>query len=125
LESLRDDQVFTLNGVDHHTDDGTCVRDYVHVSDIANAHIIALTQRIESGVYNLGTDRGVSNRQIIEAAERITGKKLSVSQGPKREGDPPTLTASAAKFNLTARGWRKYNLDDMIQHAWNWYVRQN
>ena len=125
LESLRDNQTFTLNGTDYPTDDGTCVRDYVHVADIAQAHISVISQSTESGVYNLCSNRGISNRQIIEAAEKITGRKLSVAHGTQRPGDPPILTANSRKFDMTVSGWRKYTLDDMIQHAWNWYVRED
>jgi len=123
LESTRDDQEFTLNGVDFATADGTCIRDYVHVNDIARAHSLAIYHDVPSGVYNLGSNQGTSNREIIAAAERITGKKLKVVLGEARPGDPPMLTASAAKFGMVAGEWRHHTLDDMIQHAWNWYVR--
>jgi len=124
LEAIRDDAEFTLNGVDFPTPDGTCVRDYVHVDDIARAHSLAIYHDVPSGVYNLGSNNGTSNREIIAAAERITGKKLKVVLGEARPGDPPQLTASAAKFGMAAGGWGcHYTLDDMIQHAWNWYVR--
>jgi len=125
LQAIRDDCEFTLNGVDFATDDGTCVRDYVHVEDIARAHVRALDTKIKSGVYNLGNNQGVSNREIIAAAERVTGKKLKVVLGQARPGDPAVLTASAAKFGQLAEGWRQFELDHMIQHAWNWYVRKD
>ena len=80
---MRDNQTFTLNGTKYQTDDGTCVRDYVHVADIAQAHISAITCKIESGVYNLGTSLGISNQQIVDTAEKITGcenpHKISIS----------------------------------------------
>lgn len=122
LESLRDTVSFTLNGSDYHTEDGTCVRDYVHVADIAAAHILALTEPVEPGVYNLGSSQGVSNREIIAAAQRMTGKSLTVIQGAARPGDPAVLTASADKFNRHG-AWQKYDLEHMIQHAWKWYVQ--
>ena len=125
LESIRDDQEFTLYGDNYPTADGTCVRDYVHVDDIARAHVLALNQKIPSGVYNLGSNQGTSNREIIAAAERITGKTLKITVGAQRAGDPPELTASSAKFDMVAGAWRHHNLDHMIQHAWNWYVRKN
>jgi UDP-glucose 4-epimerase len=75
----------------------------------------------------LGNNNGVSNREIIAAAERVTGKKLKVVLGNARPGDPAVLTASAAKFgrvgDSNGNDWRQFELDDMIQHAWNWYVR--
>jgi UDP-glucose 4-epimerase len=123
LEAIKDDREFTLNGVDYPTPDGSCVRDYVHVEDIARAHVMALNTEIPAGIYNLGSNTGTSNREIIAAAERITGKKLKVVMGAARPGDPAVLTASAAKFGRVATGWKQFELDDMIQHAWNWYVR--
>ena len=122
LESIRDDQEFTLYGDNYPTSDGTCVRDYVHVDDIARAHVLALDQKIPAGIYNLGSNMGTSNREIIGAAERITGKTLKVTVGEQRVGDPPMLTASADKFNAVASAWQSHNLDDMIRHAWAWYV---
>lgn len=124
LESIINDQEFVLNGIDYPTNDGTCVRDYVHVEDIAAAHVMAIDARIPAGVYNLGNGEDISNRQIIETAQLVTKKHLSFRSGPKREGDPAVLTANSEKFNQYGR-WRKYSLDDMIQHAWAWYVRKN
>ena len=125
LAAIRDDSEFVLNGVDFATPDGTCVRDYVHVEDIARAHVMALDAEIPSGVYNLGSNNGTSNREIIAAAERITGRKLKVVLGDARPGDPAVLTASAAKFGQVGNGWQQFELDHMIQHAWNWYVRKD
>jgi UDP-glucose 4-epimerase len=123
LEALKNDREFVLNGEDYATPDGTCVRDYVHVQDIADAHIRCIDKSLSSGVYNLGTKQGVSNREIITAAERITERKLKITVGPKREGDPALLTASADKF-IKASGWQpRWTLDDMISHAWAWYTR--
>jgi UDP-glucose 4-epimerase len=123
LEAIRDDAEFTLNGVDFPTPDGSCVRDYVHVEDIARAHSLAIYHDVPAGVYNLGSNNGVSNREIIAAAERVTGRKLKVVMGAARPGDPPQLTASAAKFGLVASDWLQYTLDDMISHAWAWYTK--
>ena len=123
LESVRDDTEFTLNGVEYDTADGTCVRDYVHVEDIARAHVAALDAAVvPSGVYNLGSAAGHSNRQIISAATDVTGRTVKVQLGEPRAGDPATLTADAAKFDQLVPGWRQYNLRDMIAHAWAWYV---
>ena len=124
LESLRDQQEFTLYGDNYPTADGSCVRDYVHVDDIARAHALAIYHNIPAGIYNLGSNQGTSNREIIAAAERITGQKLTMSVGAQRAGDPPALTASSAKFDMVAGAWRHYKLDDMIQHAWTWYNRK-
>lgn len=121
LESIANGQEFVLNGADYDTRDGTCVRDYVHVADIARAHIAALNSDISAGVYNLGSNTGTSNQEIIAAAERITGRKVNVVAGQRRTGDPDALVASADKFNRLV-DWRNYELDDVIQHAWKWYV---
>ena len=121
LECIRDNKPFTLNGTGYPTNDGSCVRDYVHVQDIADAHVSALYADVPAGVYNLGTSTGTSNLEIINAAERITGKTLQVVAGPQRNGDPAILTASADKFGRIYKDWQKFTLDDMISHAWAWY----
>jgi UDP-glucose 4-epimerase len=123
LESIRDQQTFTLYGDSYSTPDGTCQRDYVHVEDIARAHILAIDPAVVPGVYNLGAEKGTSNLEIIQAAERITGKTVSKVTGPMRPGDPAVLTATADSFKQVS-GWEpKYELDDMVQHAWAWYTR--
>lgn len=124
LESIRDSQDFTLNGSSYQTDDGTCVRDYVHVDDIASAHVLALSAVVPCGVYNLGSNTGTSNQTIVTAAEKITGRKVTVINGPARPGDPSVLTACSDRFDNLVN-WRQYNLNDMITHAWAWYVRKN
>ena len=121
LESIVNGQEFVLNGNNYDTHDGTCVRDYVHVADIAQAHVAALSRDIPAGVYNLGSNTGISNQEIINAAERITDRTVQVTVGTAREGDPGVLVANAGKFNKLV-SWRRYQLYDMIQHAWNWYV---
>ena len=125
LEATRDDGIFNIYGVDYPTLDGTCVRDYVHVDDIARAHELALYHKIPAGVYNLGSNSGTSVKQVIDRAMVITSKMPNIQYGAARPGDPPALTASSAKFDLVAGAWRHYSLDDMIQHAWAWYVRKN
>jgi UDP-glucose 4-epimerase len=121
LEAIKNNTGnFVLNGNDFQTDDGTCVRDYIHVDDLAEAHMLAGDTNIPSGVYNLGTNQGFSNLQILHGAIAISGKDLEYSLGPRRPGDPALLTADATKFIQS--GWQaKYTLQDMIQHAWNWY----
>jgi len=121
LESLRDNKEFRLMGTDYDTADGTCVRDYLHVADIAEAHVMALDSKVESGVYNLGSDRGVSNREIIAAVSEVLGRNPVVSDGPRRPGDPAMLTANSDKFRLAA-GWQpEHTLKDIIETAWKWY----
>jgi UDP-glucose 4-epimerase len=125
LESIRDCHEFYLYGNTFNTPDGTCVRDYVHVDDIARAHIIALDNIIiRSGVYNIGSTSGTTNREIIHMAEKITGAKVDVIAAPARPGDPDVLTASSEKI-LGECAWQPvYTLEDIIQHAWAWYQRQ-
>jgi UDP-glucose 4-epimerase len=123
LEASRDDGQFRIYGDDYPTADGTCVRDYVHVEDIARAHVLALDHKIPAGVYNLGSSQGTSVKQIMNRARTIVSKMPYINVDPKREGDPPVLTADSAKFNLVAGTWQQHDLDAMIQHAWNWYVR--
>jgi len=124
LEAIRDgsDQ-FVLNGQDFATEDGTCIRDYIHVEDLAQAHIRAIDPAVPGGVYNLGTNQGYSNLQILHGAIGITKQDLAYSVGPRRPGDPATLTADSTKF-MGASGWQpKFSLEDMITHAWTWYNR--
>jgi UDP-glucose 4-epimerase len=124
LEATRDSKQFSIYGDNYPTDDGTCVRDYVHVDDIAHAHILALNPEIKSGVYNLAEGTGTSVRQIIECAQEVVGKLPTIEVGPPRAGDPAMLTASPAKFDRAINmPWRSYNLIDVINHTWSWYVR--
>jgi UDP-glucose 4-epimerase len=122
LEALRDNSnEFVLNGTDFETEDGTCIRDYVHVEDLAAAHIRAMDADIPSDVYNLGTSTGYSNLQILHGAISITKRDLSYNTGPRREGDPAQLTADANKF-MAVSDWRpKHDLKGIIKHAWAWY----
>jgi UDP-glucose 4-epimerase len=115
---------FTVFGTDYATPDGTAIRDYVHVVDLADAHLLAL-DRIdgELGAINLGSRGGYSVRQIVDAVESVTGKKLPVVYGPRREGDPPMLIAEARKAETTL-GWKpQCNLEAMISSAWAWMQR--
>jgi UDP-glucose 4-epimerase len=111
-------------GTDYPTSDGTCVRDYVHIYDLAMAHLLvmeALKNR-EGLAYNLGNGNGFSVRQVIEAARKITGHPIPVVESPRRPGDPPTLVASSEKIGQEL-GWRpKYaTLESIIQTAWDWH----
>jgi UDP-glucose 4-epimerase len=111
-------------GTDYPTPDGTCVRDYIHVDDLAEAHLLAL-ERLEQGkglCYNLGIGRGYSVREVIRVAEEVTGKKVPVKEGPRRPGDPPALVASSEKVQREL-GWRpKYaELRPILETAWNWH----
>ena len=123
LESIRDNALFTLNGTDYPTPDGTCVRDYIHVEDLAHAHVLACQSGIPFGVYNLGTNSGHSNREIITMAEQVTGRRVNLGYGVARSGDPAVLTADANKF-INMSGWKpQFNLEEIITHAWSWFNR--
>jgi UDP-glucose 4-epimerase len=111
-----------LFGADYPTPDGTCVRDYVHVEDLAAAHLLALDRTATaSGVYNLGNGHGFSNREVIESARRVTGHEIAVREEPRRPGDPAVLVASNDKA-AAELGWRlRYTeLDAIIDSAWRW-----
>ena len=121
LEATRDDGQFRIYGDDYPTADGTCIRDYVHVEDIVQAHVTALDTAVPGGVYNLGTNQGYSNLQILHGAIGITKQDLAYTVGPRRSGDPATLTADPGKF-MGVSAWKpKHGLEDMIAHAWAWY----
>lgn len=124
LECVKDKKEFELFGNDYPTEDGTCIRDYVHVEDIARAHLMALDlTKIPAGIYNLGSNQGTSNHEIIIATQQVTTLLPEIKVGPRRPGDPATLTASSAKFDAVAGTWRRWNLNDMIRHTWEWYNR--
>ncbi len=112
-----------LYGTDYPTPDGTCIRDYVHVSDLAQAHSLALERtRKGSAVYNVGNGQGFSNGEVIETARRVTGHPIPVREAPRREGDPAVLVASATKVKEEL-GWepRFPDLESIIESAWRWH----
>ncbi|MDT8719096.1 UDP-glucose 4-epimerase GalE [Clostridium sp. 19966] len=112
-------------GNDYDTEDGTCVRDYVHVMDLANAHLLAL-DRLKNGgdsaIFNLGNGKGFSNMQMVEAVRKVTGVNIKAEMAPRRAGDPATLIASSEKA-IKELNWKpKYNsLEQIIETAWKWH----
>lgn len=122
---VGNEEAFTIYGSDYDTADGTCVRDYIHVTDLAQAHVLAVNMLMnggEGGVFNLGSGAGASVKEIVAAAERICGKSVPVCYGARRPGDPPSLIAS----NERARrhlGWspKHSDLDTIIRSAWMWF----
>jgi len=113
----------SLYGTDYETPDGTCIRDYVHVSDLAAAHVLALERLDErSGAYNLGNGNGFSNREVIEAARRVTGKSIAVNEEARRPGDPAALVASNEKAKREL-GWQPAvtDIEAIIESAWRWH----
>jgi UDP-glucose 4-epimerase len=112
-----------IYGDDYTTPDGTCIRDYIHISDLAAAHMLALT-RESSAFYNLGSGEGYSVQQVVEVARKVTGHEIPVEVKPGRAGDPPKLVASAIKIS-SELGWkpRFQRLQPIIESAWNWHRR--
>ena len=110
-------------GTDYPTPDGTCVRDYVHVNDLAHAHILALEKMMQdnqSERFNLGSGSGFSVAELIKTAKQITGIDFKVETAPRRAGDPAVLVADSTKAQRVL-GWKPtYNLQRIIQTAWNW-----
>ena len=110
-------------GTDYPTPDGTCIRDYIHSRDLAQAHILGLAPG-KTGFYNLGNGDGYSVREVIQTCEQITGKKIPAVEKPRRPGDPPRLVASAAKA-ISELGWKpKFpKLEDIVATAWTWHKK--
>jgi len=112
-----------IYGTDYETPDGTCIRDYIHIVDLARAHILALGGA-KSEFYNRGTGGGSSVREVIAACRKITGRKVDTVERPRRAGDPPRLIASSEKIEKEL-GWRPefQSLDEIIESAWKWHQK--
>jgi UDP-glucose 4-epimerase len=112
-----------IYGTDYPTPDGTCIRDYIHIVDLAQAHILAL-QPGKQGFYNLGNGDGYSVREVIQACEQVTGQKIPAIEKPRRPGDPPRLVAAAAKA-IRELGWNPAfpKLLDIVKTAWSWHKK--
>ena len=117
-------QVF---GADYPTPDGTCVRDYIHVSDLAEAHRLGMERMLRHNVsdhFNLGFSKGYSIREVIETAKRITGKPIQVRDVDRRAGDPPVLVGACGKAQEILQWVPKYSLEDSIESAWKWHEQE-
>jgi UDP-glucose-4-epimerase GalE len=127
IAAAQNGTAIDIFGEDYPTPDGTCLRDYVHVMDLADAHVRAL-QHLETGgassFYNVGTERPSSVRDVIAAVERVTGKTIERRTSPRREGDPAVLYASAEKIR-SELGWKpqRAELDTIVTDAWNWHSK--
>ena len=118
---------FSMFGTDYHTRDGTCVRDYVHVLDLADAHVRAVRHLVlggEGGALNLGTGTGTTVRELLDTIADVTGRTLTVVEAERRAGDAPVLTADNSRaFELL--GWApQYDLEEIVRTAWNWHQAQ-
>lgn len=127
LQAVKEDKGFILHGNDYKTKDGTCIRDYIHVLDLAQTHILAL-EALDKGhktdVYNAGTGKGYSNKQVIDMVEKVTNKKVKVRAGPRRSGDADELVADPAKFQKEFNWQPKHSdLETIIKTAWQWHKR--
>lgn len=114
-------------GRDYPTPDGTCVRDYVHIEDLCQAHLLSLKYLLEGGrstAYNLGNGDGFSVQQIIEAARRVTGREIKVVDVPRRSGDPARLVADSSRARKELKWMPRYaDIESIIGHAWVWETR--
>jgi len=114
----------TILGTDWNTPDGTCIRDYIHVEDLADAHVLALEHLARGGAsaaWNLGTGNGHSVREVIRSAEKVSGRRVPAVAGPRRAGDPSMLVASSARIQREL-GWKPKHteLDSIVKSAWQW-----
>lgn len=126
LLGMRDK--ISVFGTDYYTPDGTCIRDYIHVTDLAEAHIIALhallSNEKKTATYNLGNGLGYSVKEVIDMCERVTGKQATIEYTERRPGDPARLVASSEKI-ARELGWKATrSLEDIIKTAWNWHSKQ-
>ncbi|MEM8720699.1 MAG: UDP-glucose 4-epimerase GalE [Cyanobacteria bacterium P01_G01_bin.39] len=127
--ALGQRESISIYGTDYNTPDGSCIRDYLHVMDIAQAHILALEYLMQDGktdVFNLGNGSGFSVKEVINTARKITGKTITVEQGDRRPGDPPALVGSGDKARHIL-GWQPQysDLEDIITHAWQWHQKRH
>ncbi len=117
-------EAFTVFGTDYPTPDGTCIRDYVHVVDLIDAHVAVMSvlKPGERRIYNLGIGNGFSVRQVLDSVKRVTGRNFKIAEGPRRPGDPPELYADPRKIREEV-GWtaRFTDLDGIVATAWKWF----
>lgn len=115
----------TIFGTDYDTPDGTCLRDYIHIQDLVQAHIVALSLLERPGfhLYNVGTGRPSSVREVLAAARRVTGREVPAVEGPRRPGDVPVTVADPARFAAELGFRAERGLDEMVADAWRWWTR--
>lgn len=124
---LGEREKISVFGTDYETKDGTCIRDYIHVTDLANAHILAyeglVEGSVENEIFNLGNGSGYSVKEVIDRCEKVSGKKAVIEYTERRPGDPAVLVASSEKIE-NALGWNpKFQLEEIIESAWKWHSK--
>ena len=129
MTALGKRESISIFGIDYPTPDGTCIRDYIHVNDLADAHILGLEYLLKGGdseVFNLGNGSGFSVREVIAAAEQVTGISIPVEERSRRPGDPPILIGTSEKAR-TILGWQPQYLSikDIVAHAWQWHQKRH
>jgi UDP-glucose 4-epimerase len=129
LAALGQQEAISIFGTDYPTADGTCIRDYIHVSDLAQAHSLGLQYLLKGGqsnVFNLGNGQGFSVREVIETASQVTGKSIKVIERERRAGDPPILVGSSDKARQVLSWQPQYpQLRDILTHAWQWHQKRH
>ncbi len=129
LTALKRRESLAIFGTDYNTPDGTAIRDYIHVSDLADAHVLGLAYLLQGGnseVFNLGNGNGFSVRDVIETAKQVTGKDFLVQECDRRPGDAPILVGSSAKAQKILAWKPQYpDLDTIIHHAWQWHQKRH
>jgi UDP-glucose 4-epimerase len=129
LTALGQRDVFSIYGTDYPTPDGTCIRDFIHVTDLAQAHVLGLQYLLDGGettVFNLGNGNGYSIRQVLEAAQKVTGKTIPTIDYARRIGDPPELVGSGEKARRIL-GWHPQyaDIETILHHAWQWHQHRH
>ena len=122
-------EAISIFGTDYPTPDGTCIRDYIHVNDLASAHVLGLDYLLKGGkteVFNLGNGTGFSVKEVIEAAKKVTGKDFTVLECDRRPGDPPQLVGTSEKIRKVL-GWNPHytEIEEIIAHAWQWHQKRH
>jgi UDP-glucose 4-epimerase len=127
FRAIQTGKPMTLFGDDYETPDGTCIRDYIHVTDLARAHIVAVEALFAGGPskkYNVGTGQGFSVKEVLDAVEKVTGRKVPHQIGPRREGDPPLLVADSTRLRKELAWVPEFSsLDKIVETAWAWANR--
>jgi len=129
LAALGKRDSISILGTDYPTPDGTCIRDYIHVADLASAHVLGLEYLLKGGdtnVFNLGNGNGFSVKEVIETAKQVTGREFKVLEGDRRPGDPPALVGSGEKASQIL-GWQPQyaDLSKILSHAWQWHQQRH